>query len=64
MDNPFASKPEPKKSHAGLSMTREQREMFDRLKAYYRLESDSAVLKMGLKLLVDQMALGPYGEPK
>lgn len=53
-NNPFSDKPAPKKSHAGLSMTRDQGEMFVQIREHYELPSDSAVLKMGLELLVEK----------
>ena len=49
--NPWEPREEARKSHAGLSMTKEQREDFNAMKAWYELPSDSAVLKLGLTLL-------------
>lgn len=39
--------------HAGLSLTREQAEAFKKFKEQYKLESDSAVLKVGLALMYE-----------
>lgn len=51
MSNPFSKRPEPKKSHVGMSMTREQAEAFQRIKGAIDAPSDSAVLRRGLELL-------------
>jgi RNAse (barnase) inhibitor barstar len=54
-ENPFAPRPEFKKRVITVSLTKEQDEMFELLKAKLELSSDGAVIKRGLEELWDMV---------
>ena len=54
-DNPFAPRPEFKKRVITVSVTREQHEAFERMKAELEMDTDGAVIKHALMGLYWQL---------